>query len=141
MAGALAASSYLRKKLSISLPGIALRRTILLAAMRPGLRKELVPMKLKGTKTRYPGVYRIDKRTYRIQAKYRDPRTGKERWIQRLLHGVSAQQAAAERKRLLGEAMTEAVGIPDQVKIGDYAKSWLESKSLHVDLATVERYA
>ncbi|MCG8424191.1 MAG: site-specific integrase [Proteobacteria bacterium] len=28
----------------------------------------------------------------------------------------------------------------DRVKTGDYAKSWLESKALHVDVGTVERY-
>ena len=97
-------------------------------------------MKENGTKTRYPGVYRINVRKYRITGKYRDPRTGKERWINRLLEGVSAQEAVTERKRALDEAKSGGDPGGGPVMIGDFARSWLESKGLQIDVTTFERY-
>jgi hypothetical protein len=91
-----------RGKISTDLHVRARQRTVLDAVTRPGPRKAQF-MKDLGSKTRYPGVYRLDKHTYRIKAKYRDPRTGKDKWLHRMLEGVSAQEAAAERKRLLAE--------------------------------------
>jgi len=44
--------------------------------------------------TRYPGVFRLDQVNYWIRAKVVDPRTGKNKDIDRVLEGLTAHEAA-----------------------------------------------
>lgn len=97
-------------------------------------------MKDRGKATRYPGVYRIDDATYCIRAKATDPRTGKKKEVAKLLTGVSAQVAAARRTELLKE-ITVPVGAAKRVRVGEFARSWIESKALRLDATTVKTYA
>ena len=89
----------------------------------------LEEMKDRGKATRYPGVYRIDDATYWIRAKATDPRTGKKKEVEKLVTGVSAQVAAARRTELLKE-IKAPVGAARKVRVGEFARSWIESKAL-----------
>lgn len=96
-------------------------------------------MRNKGTATRYPGVYRMDEMTYWIRAKVTDPRTGNKKEVAKLLESVTIQQAAQHRADLL-EATRKPVAEVQKMRVGDYAKSWLESKALRLDASTVQTY-
>jgi integrase len=94
----------------------------------------------RGTPTRYPGVLRIDDRTYWIRAKVVDPKTGKNREVQRLLEGVSLQEAAQKRAELMKD-VKNPIGQAERVRVGEFAKLWIESKTLSLDSGTVRTYA
>ncbi len=96
-------------------------------------------MRRMGEATRYPGVYRIDDSTHRIRAKVTDPRSGRTRWIERLLQGVSTHEAAKERAALVRDEQALA-GPTQQQRVGDYAERWLRSKATRVDWRTAEVY-
>ena len=93
----------------------------------------------KGTVTRYPGVYRMDEKTYWIRAKATDPRTGKSKEVAKLLEGVTIQQAAQQRAELV-EATKKPIAEAQHMRVGDYARSWIESKALRLDPSTVQTY-
>jgi integrase len=101
-------------------------------------------MRVNGKRTKYPGVYQIDEKTFRIRAKALDPRTGKARQKERLLEGVSAPQAAKERsewiEKLCKGEIDGAVPI-DRPRVGGCATSWMKSKLLKLDSYTGSRYA
>ena len=98
-----------------------------------------------GQATKYPGVQRLGDRKYRVRGKVIDPRTGKEREVDRILKCSSAAEAARQRAELLvavqaklqqGESL--AVG---RVRVGEYAQLWMKSKALKLDEGTASRYA
>jgi integrase len=93
----------------------------------------------RGTPTRYPGVYRVDNTTYIIRAKGTDPRTGKTKEGMKRLVGVNAQEAAQERAQLI-ETFTNPIEQAKKVRVGDFAKSWIESKTLRLDATTIRTY-
>ncbi len=93
----------------------------------------------RGTPTRYPGVYRVDNTTYIIRAKGTDPRTGKTKEGMKRLIGVNAQEAAQERAKLI-ETFTNPIEQAKKVRVGDFAKSWIESKALRLDATTMRTY-
>jgi len=64
--------------------------------------------------TRYPGVFRLDQATYWIRAKVVDPRTGKNKEIDRVLDGVTAHEAAQKRDDLINDVKQSAVGSASQ---------------------------
>jgi integrase len=92
------------------------------------------------TPTRYPGVFRLDQATYWIRAKVVDPRTGKHKEIDRILDGVTAHEAAQKRDSLINE-IKQSVQQSKKVRVGEYAKSWIESKTLKLDSTTARTYA
>jgi len=93
----------------------------------------------RGTATRYPGMYRVDEKTYWIRAKATDPRTGNKKEVERLLEGVSIQQAAQQRSELM-EATKKPIAEAQHMRVGDFARSWIESKALRLDASTVQTY-
>jgi integrase len=92
------------------------------------------------TPTRYPGVFRLDQATYWIRAKVVDPRTGKHKEIDRILDGVTAHEAAQKRDALINE-IKQSVQHSKKVRVGEFAKSWIESKTLKLDSTTARTYA
>jgi hypothetical protein len=96
-------------------------------------------MRNRGTATRYPGVYRVDDMTYWIRAKATEARTGKKKEVEKLLSGVTIQQAAQQRADLVN-AMKKPIAEAKRMRVGDYAKLWLESKVLRLDASTVQTY-
>lgn len=97
-------------------------------------------MRQQGQKTRYPGVFRVNDNNYRVRAVAADPRTGKKKAVEKLYEGVSAQEAARMRTVLLEEirASTEA---PTRVRVGEFARSWIASKTVSLDPGTASTYA
>jgi integrase len=97
-------------------------------------------MRQSGKPTRYPGIYRIDDKTFRARGKLIDPRTGKTKEFDRVLRGVTARDAADQRAAMLKEAQgPEANG--QRVRVGEFAKSWMRSKRLKLDPTTAATYA
>ncbi len=90
--------------------------------------------------TRYPGVFRLDQAVYWIRAKVVDPRTGKPREIDRVLEGVTAHEAAQKRDSLINE-IKNPIEQAQKVRVGEFAQSWIESKSLKLDSSTARTYA
>jgi integrase len=90
--------------------------------------------------TRYPGVFRLDQATYWIRAKVVDPRTGKSKEIDRVLDGVTAHEAAQKRRDLIDEAK-QTVQQVQKVRVGEFAQSWIASKTLKLDSTTAKTYA
>jgi integrase len=90
--------------------------------------------------TRYPGVFRLDQATYWIRAKVVDPRTGKSKEIDRVLDGVTAHEAAQKRRDLIDEAK-QTVQQVQKVRVGEFAQSWIASKTLKLDSTTARTYA
>jgi integrase len=98
-------------------------------------------MRISGKTTRYPGVFKIDEMNYRIRAVGTDPRTGKRRQVERVLEGVTAPEAARQRAQLQAEIKVGSVGVDGgRRRVGDYAKSWIESKARGIDAGTADRY-
>ncbi|MCU1349200.1 MAG: integrase family protein, partial [Acidobacteria bacterium] len=98
-------------------------------------------MRQTGTTTRYPGVFRVSDRVYRIRAKSIDARTGKVKQAERLLEGVSAPEAAKVRSELVEELRSGGVvNSGARLRVGDFAISWTKAKLQTVDRATGERY-
>lgn len=84
-------------------------------------------------------MYRVDELTYWIRAKVMDPRTGNKKEVTKLLEGVTIQQAAQQRADLV-EATKKPAAEVKKMRVGDYARSWLESKALRLDASTVQTY-
>jgi len=100
---------------------------------------ERTPRMKRGTPTRYPGVLRIDDNTYCIRLKVTNPRTGRKKEVARVLKGTSPQEAARLRAELM-EAVKNPVALARKVRVGDFARSWIESKALRLDSNTVRTY-
>ena len=81
----------------------------------------------------------MDEMTYWIRAKAVDPRTSNKKEVRKLLEGVTIQQAAQHRAELM-EAVRKPIAQVRQMRVGDYARSWLESKALRLDASTVQTY-
>ena len=84
-------------------------------------------------------MYRLNDLTYWIRAKVMDPRTGNKKEVTKLLEGVTIQQAAQQRADLVEETKKPAAEVK-KMRVGDYARSWLDSKALRLDASTVQTY-
>ena len=97
-------------------------------------------MRQSGEPTKYPGVYKVSKGTYRVRGKQVNPRTGKSKEVDRIVEVRTVREAVRKRADLL-EAMQDPIASGQRVRVGDYATSWLRSKALKIDVGTAERYA
>src|SRR5262249_36321768 len=97
-------------------------------------------MRSKGEATRYAGVQKIDDKTYRVRFKLVEPRTGKPREVDRVIQAASARDAYESRALLIKEERERRVGDQIRVRVGEYAKSWIESKTACLDKGTADRY-
>ncbi len=96
----------------------------------------------KGLRTKFPGVFRLDSKTYRIDGEARDPRTGKVRQVERVLRGVTSQQAATTRAEELMKVRSGHENQPEEKRLlRDSCASWLTLKLPTVDWRTGETYA
>ena len=97
-------------------------------------------MRIKGTKTKYPGVFKIGDKAYRIHAKAVDPRTGKKREKEAHHKGISLQEAAGLRAVLL-EGIRNPTPPILQVRVVEFAESWMRSKALKIGGPSARTYA
>ncbi len=93
-----------------------------------------------GRSTRHPGVYQVDQQTFRIRVKRLDPRKGKVKQIERLLKGVSLQEAVSKRAMLAENFGDTSVGKAPREKVGAFAKRWFDTKLPTLSTSTAERY-
>lgn len=94
--------------------------------------------KQQGVKTKYPGVTKTGEQTFRVRRKVVDPETGRRTEVDRIVKGVTAKQAADKLAELVAEARASNV---DRMRVSDFARSWLESKSATVSRGTANKYA
>ena len=106
---------------------------------RPETERFLIIMRTRGNATKYPGVYIVDQKTYWIRAKALDLRTGKTKEVEKLIEGVSLQEAARQRAELIEEARNPPPSAK-RVRVREYAPQWLASKKLRLDPSTAGTY-
>jgi integrase len=86
------------------------------------------------------GVYQVQQNHFRIRAVGVDPRTGKRKQVEKLVDGVSAQQANRMRDEMVKEIEQPAQQL-QRVRVGEFAKLWMKSKVLALDAAVARTYA
>jgi len=84
-------------------------------------------------------VFRLDQATYCVRAKVVDPRTGRNKQIDRILEGVTAHEAAQKRDVLINE-IKQPIEQATKVRVGEFAQSWIESTTLKLDSSTAKTY-
>ncbi|MCG8423881.1 MAG: site-specific integrase [Proteobacteria bacterium] len=94
-----------------------------------------------GNPTKYPGVFKIGHKSYRIRGKAINPRTGKQKEVRKVLHDASVREAARVRAEALEEIRKGSTKARERVRIGAYAQSWMRSKALKLDEGTARTYA
>ena len=100
-----------------------------------------IEMRQTGKATRFPGVYQLRHNVFRIRVTRLDPRKGVSKDTERLLKGISLQEAVQKRTEL-AEQLSGVDGMGDRARtrVGDYAKSWLTTKLATLSPNTAERY-
>ena len=99
-------------------------------------------MRSKGKKTRYPGIYSLGEGRYRTRLKWRDPKTGKAKEVDRTFEGLASPAKANDRRAEL-RAQLEAGELERtaRMRVKDYARSWLTTKLPTLKPSTASRYA
>jgi integrase/recombinase XerD len=100
-----------------------------------------IEMRQTGKATRFLGVYQVKRNVFRVRVSRLDPRKGVEKNTERLFKGVSIQEAVQKRNELVEElSRAEGVGEGTRIRVGVYAKSWLDTKLATLSPNTAERY-
>lgn len=89
--------------------------------------------------TKYPGIQKTST-GYCVRVRALDPRTGRLKGVRRLYEGITLEEAIAKQIALRDELQISAQR-PEQVRVGDFAKLWLDTKTPTIDLVTAKRYA
>ena len=98
-------------------------------------------MRQTGKATRFLGVYQVKRNVFRVRVSRLDPRKGVEKNTERLFKGVSLQGAVQKRNELIEElSRADGVAAGARIRVGDYAKSWLDTKLATLSPTTAERY-
>ena len=99
-------------------------------------------MRSKGKKTRYPGIKSLGEGRYRVRLKWRDPKTGKAKEVDRTFEGLASPAEANGRREEL-RAQLEAGELENRarMRVEDYARSWLSTKLPTLKPSTASRYA
>ncbi|MCP4448657.1 MAG: tyrosine-type recombinase/integrase, partial [Myxococcales bacterium] len=103
-------------------------------------RMESYPLRKKSSPTKYPGVHKIADGEFRVRGKVKDSSTGKPRELDRIIKGVTAKQANTNREAPL-QAMRVEQRSPTRKRVGEFAQSWMKSKTLKLGEGTAEKYA
>src|SRR5580704_18437622 len=90
-------------------------------------------------RTRYPGIFKTDK-GYRLRVRAKDPRTGTMKEANREYEGIDLKKAFLKQQQMRDEIRHGAIAV-ERLRVGEYAKHWIESKAPTVDPGTAERYA
>ncbi len=90
-------------------------------------------------KTRYAGIFKVAN-GYRIRVRAMDPRTGALKEGNREFEGIDLKTALLRQKEMRDEIRRGAIAT-ERLRVGEYAKLWIESKGPTVDPGTAERYA
>ena len=93
----------------------------------------------RGKATRYPGVFRMADDKLVVRVKVVDPRTGLKKEVMRQLETTSLPEAARVRAELI-DGVRNPVERTKKIRVGDFARSWIESKALRLDATTLRTY-
>jgi integrase len=91
------------------------------------------------TKTRYAGIFKTPS-GYRVRVRAMDPRTGTLKEGNREYEGIDLREAVLQQTRMRDEIIKGGVSA-QRLRVGEFAKHWIESKAPTVDPGTAERYA
>jgi integrase len=91
------------------------------------------------TKTRYAGIFKTPS-GYRVRVRAMDPRTGTLKEGNREYEGIDLREAVLQQTRMRDEITKGGVSA-QRLRVGEFAKHWIESKAPTVDPGTAERYA
>lgn len=97
-------------------------------------------MRQKGRKTRYPGVTMIGDGKAEIRFQYTDPKTGRAKTVEKILHVASAEEASVRRAELRAEYLQQ-VSERERIRLSAFAEKWLRGKLNELKESTIERYA
>ena len=99
-------------------------------------------MRRTGKKTRYPGIQSLGDGSYRVRLKWRDPKTGKAREVDRTFEGLaSPAEASGRREELRAQLEAGELETKSRIRVKDYAHSWLNTKLPTLKPSTANRYA
>src|SRR5438094_9835925 len=76
--------------------------------------------------TKYTGIYET-KKGYRVRVRAVDPRTGTMKGANREFERITLQEALAKQVELRAELLNAQ--RKERVRVGDFAKLWIESKA------------
>lgn len=85
------------------------------------------------------GIQQIKKGQYLLRVTWTDPRTGRRKDRIKTVRCASMQEAAVHRSRMLAE-LTGAAKVPERVRVGDFARSWLSTRLCRLKPSTRKRY-
>ena len=91
-------------------------------------------------RTRYPGVHKLPDGRFRVRIKARDPKTGKEREVKKVL-AVATAAEASRAKEELREELESGTAPVQRIRLGTYARSWLSGKLPTLKPSTSAKYA
>jgi integrase len=91
------------------------------------------------TKTRYAGIFKTPS-GYRVRVRAMDPRTGTLKEGNREFEGIDLREALLQQTQMRDEITKGGVSA-QRLRVGEFAKHWIESKAPTVDPGTAERYA
>ena len=92
-------------------------------------------------KTRYPGIMRLQPNTYRIRARAYDPRTGKRKEKDKIVHNISLADAVKLRQQWMVDIENGGRETPTRTTLKAYARSWIASRTARLAHSTASRYA
>lgn len=95
-------------------------------------------MKRESKPTKLKGIYQVDKTTYRVRFKTRDPKTDRVREVDRLVEADSPEAAYRERLRIEAEL---AEPVPEVMTLRAYAASWMRTRVATLRVSTARHYA
>ncbi|MGH7435962.1 MAG: N-terminal phage integrase SAM-like domain-containing protein, partial [Polyangiaceae bacterium] len=90
-------------------------------------------------KTRYPGIFKT-RTGYRVRVRAVDPRTGTMKEANREYDNIDLREALLRQGAMREEIHRGSIAV-ERLRVGEYAKHWIESKAPTVDPGTAERYA
>ena len=103
----------------------------------------------KARKTAIEGVYSLENRRFKLKTTANHPDTGKRVARERIVEGITLNQAARVRERMREELIASLqapsgarlVGLNRPLTtIGDWAEQWIEDKASELRKGTVETY-
>ena len=89
-------------------------------------------------RTQWPGVY-VRGGDCRIRARVVDPKSGRLREANRILRGVTAEQAVQQRSSMR-EELEAKLREPPRRRVDEFGRYWLGVKKAAIDPGTYERY-
>lgn len=98
-------------------------------------------MREAGERTKYPGVYRLGDNRYRVTGKVRDPRTGRVKFLERVVTADTENGAVRARLNMIEEVREGRNDAPpSRLSLRDCVTRWLVMKGPTLDERTLGVY-